>query len=550
MKKKIKLLATIFLLIFSICLGGIRPVTAQAANSSSVVNYALSTVGVNGWKGLCLGYVSHCFNTCYGVSSGACCAYAYGTNFLDSTSRTNIPLGTDVFFGGSNVTCGNHKAGHVGIYVGDDSIVHAWAGKIVKMKIDAVIRCGYPYRGWGWHGNVVLESGNAQVSQNPDDYQQVSQDLYFRAGNVMTGTQVGYVQAVLKYLGYNIVIDQSYGPATRDVMKQFQSDHGLAVDGSCGPQTRTKLIEVYQQRKNPTPSHETKVPEIRDIKVTDISKDGYTVSCRATDESGIDRVQFPTWTDYNGRDDILPNWETNPAVAGTRNGDVFTYRVNISDHNYEQGTYHTHIYAFDRYGNYDSDGTICVEVWEDAEQGNQSGSNVKAPVGNTPKKYSVTYQMNGGVNNSQNPGVFGSVTVYLKNPWRRGYQFTGWTANGQKLSSLGAHTLGNKVLTAQWEKIEVGKVSKARLHALGRKKIRVSFRRASGAEGYAISYSVNKNMRKSKTLYVPYGNGERVIRGLKRGRRYYVKVRGYQVDSAGYKVYGKYSKQVAVRLSK
>lgn len=96
----------------------------------------------------------------------------------------------------------------------------------------------------------------------------------------------------------------------------------------------------------------------------------------------------------------------------------------------------------------------------------------------------------------------------------------------------------------------MGKVSKARLHALGRKKIRVSFRRASGAEGYAISYSVNKNMRKSKTLYVPYGNGERVIRGLKRGRRYYVKVRGYQVDSAGYKVYGKYSKQVAVRLSK
>ena len=44
----------------------------------------------------------------------------------------------------------------------------------------------------------MLESGNAQVSQNPDDYQQVSQDLYFRAGNVMTGTQVGYVQAVLK----------------------------------------------------------------------------------------------------------------------------------------------------------------------------------------------------------------------------------------------------------------------------------------------------------------------------------------------------------------
>ncbi len=200
------------------------------------------------------------------------------------------------------------------------------------------------------------------------------------------GTQVGYVQAVLKYLGYNIVIDQSYGPATRDVVKQFQSDYGLTVDGSCGPQTRAKLIEVYQQRKNPnpTPSHETKAPEIRDIKVTDISKDGYTISCCATDESGIDKVQFPTWTDYNDKDDILPDWETNPAATGTRNGDVFTYRVNISDHNYEQGTYRTYIYAYDRYGNYKSDDTICVEIPKNSDVSDLEEPDLDKPVTTNP----------------------------------------------------------------------------------------------------------------------------------------------------------------------
>lgn len=86
------------------------------------------------------------------------------------------------------------------------------------------------------------------------------------------------------------------------------------------------------------------VPTISDIKITDQTDTGYTVQCRVTDNVGVSRVQFPTWTEKNGQDDII--WG-----EGTKSGNIYSYRVNISDHNNEYGIYHTHIYAYDAMGN-------------------------------------------------------------------------------------------------------------------------------------------------------------------------------------------------------
>ena len=100
---------------------------------------------------------------------------------------------------------------------------------------------------------------------------------------------------------------------------------------------------AYVDRTNPTVSN---------IKISNVSESGYTVSCTATDRSGIDRVQFPTWTSYNSQDDIQPNWMTNTSARGSVNGDTYTYRVNITDHKNEYGNYNTHIYVYDKQGNY------------------------------------------------------------------------------------------------------------------------------------------------------------------------------------------------------
>ena len=129
-------------------------------DAHKVVDIANGYLGATQWNNLCLAFVRQCFKDAYGFSSTACCAYNYGSSHIDNTSRNDIPLGADVFFGGSDITCSScgNKCGHIGIHIGNGYIIHSWGGKVVKMKIDEVVRCGYPYRGYGWHGNQELST--------------------------------------------------------------------------------------------------------------------------------------------------------------------------------------------------------------------------------------------------------------------------------------------------------------------------------------------------------------------------------------------------------
>ena len=62
------------------------------------------------------------------------------------------------------------------------------------------------------------------------------------------GDNVKALQAKLKELGYTIDVDGAYGPGTAGVVKQFQGDVELKVDGIAGPDTLRKLnnIEVIK----------------------------------------------------------------------------------------------------------------------------------------------------------------------------------------------------------------------------------------------------------------------------------------------------------------
>jgi uncharacterized repeat protein (TIGR02543 family) len=72
------------------------------------------------------------------------------------------------------------------------------------------------------------------------------------------------------------------------------------------------------------------------------------------------------------------------------------------------------------------------------------------------KKYSITYVLNGGTNNSSNPSAYNveSSKIVLANPTRSGYTFVGWytdAAMTKPVKAIAKGSAGNKTLYAKWK---------------------------------------------------------------------------------------------------
>ncbi|MBQ8279207.1 MAG: Ig-like domain-containing protein [Roseburia sp.] len=102
---------------------------------------------------------------------------------------------------------------------------------------------------------------------------------------------------------------------------------------------------------------DTTSPTLSNVYISDVTDTGYTVYCDATDNEGIAKVAFPTWTEANGQDDLATEWYNTQAVYSPVAGNTYCYKINISDHNNETGKYITHVYAYDAAGNH-----VCEEV--------------------------------------------------------------------------------------------------------------------------------------------------------------------------------------------
>ena len=90
------------------------------------------------------------------------------------------------------------------------------------------------------HTVVVISSTNTDTN---------SDNGYLKRGS--KGDRVKELQTKLNKLGYNLVVDGSFGPATDNAVKDFQKKYGLAVDGIVGPNTTKKLDEVITSNLKP-----------------------------------------------------------------------------------------------------------------------------------------------------------------------------------------------------------------------------------------------------------------------------------------------------------
>ena len=135
--------------------------------------------------------------------------------------------------------------------------------------------------------------------------------------------------------------------------------------------------------------------------------------------------------------------------------------------------------------------------------------------------------------------------------------FKGWYTDSKfktKITSIKKNSTKNYTLYAKWEKVK--KPSAPTLKSVSNtknKKMKVTLKSSvSGAKGYEITYATNKKFSKNKgTATISKASTlTKTISKLTKGKTYYVKVRAYKTDSAGNKIYGKYSNTISIKIKK
>lgn len=95
-------------------------------------------------------------------------------------------------------------------------------------------------------GDILLND-NAHTATNLEKGCYANDSISYSAKDYWVlgdyGDEVLSIQKKLNRLGYNLVEDKSFGPATEGAIIDFQKKNNLEVDGSCGPATMAKLDE-------------------------------------------------------------------------------------------------------------------------------------------------------------------------------------------------------------------------------------------------------------------------------------------------------------------
>ena len=70
-------------------------------------------------------------------------------------------------------------------------------------------------------------------------------------------------------------------------------------------------------------------------------------------------------------------------------------------------------------------------------------------------KYQITYDLDGGVNNPDNPTEYcgGDLPIELKDPTKEGYEFVKWTLDGRRVTGIKEGKTGDFHFVAEWKKI-------------------------------------------------------------------------------------------------
>lgn len=164
--------------------------------------------------------------------------------------------------------------------------------------------------------------------------------------------------------------------------------------------------------------------------------------------------------------------------------------------------------------------------------------------------YTVNFKSNGGSSVSKQYVQHNKTIKKSSNPKRSKYTFVGWYSDSKLTKAWDFNTkiTSGKTLYAKWKKISLKKAVISKVKNVSGKKIKVTVKKVSGADGYQIQYSTKSNMKSAKT--VTSSKTTTTISKLSKGKKYYVRVKAYKKDSTGKKVAGKWSKVKNLKVSK
>ena len=157
-----------------------------------------------------------------------------------------------------------------------------------------------------------------------------------------------------------------------------------------------------------------------------------------------------------------------------------------------------------------------------------------------------TYQitMKDGKKTVSNVNAYDGETLDLPVLSKKRYTFNGWyTSDGKEVTEK-YRVRQNTTIVAKWTKVTVKQPKLTKLvnkkKGIIYAKYSVKGKKADSPKGYQIKYGTNKKLKKGKVTSTTSKNI--TIPFLKSGKTYYVKVRGYKLDSKNKKVFGKWSK--------
>ncbi len=409
MNRKIKQILS--LLLAAVIFVGVMPmstVPASAATrltSSQIKNYVESRVGQNYTQNACLAFVKECFVNLGGPQSTACCAYNYGNSFIVSTSKDNIPIGADVFFGNKNIKCGScgNYCGHIGIYVGNGEMVHASGGKILKTSLNYVSN----YRGWGYHGGInIVDVEDTTAPKITDTFISCISETSFNVNATLydengidhlwfvvygPGGEYQFSESASNgYYYYTIFTSKFGGPGNYTV-------HMYAIDSS-----GNSSLAIFE---NISATKDTVAPQITNTFISCKNNDSFNINATLYDENDIAYLWFVVYGP-GGEYQFSEN-----ASNGYYYYTIFTSKFG------GPGNYTVHLYAFDPSGN-------STRV---------SYDNI-----NTIDSFNVYYNLNGGTGSIENQTKIHGENLTLSSAKPTGKSFTvNYNANGGSVSASG-----------------------------------------------------------------------------------------------------------------